>query len=179
MLVAAPGQLYAVSRLATDPHGQAMSERAKAYLPNQGLVEETHLIQSDLVVAGSFSSRATIDMLERLDSPVTKFEPAYSLGDVRDRLLKMGGALGQTDHEGGDPSWLGARGAQFLVCLHGLGLAARHCTRLILLSEGGIVADGLPAEVLTLDRMAQVFGINAFYRESEHDPVFQPLDVIS
>ncbi|MGR3515143.1 MAG: ABC transporter ATP-binding protein [Paracoccaceae bacterium] len=73
---------------------------------------------------------------------------------------------------------LACEGRSVFVSLHDLGLAARHCTRLILLSEGGIVADGPPAEVLTLDRMAQVFGISAFYRETEHGPVFQPLDVI-
>lgn len=97
MLVAAPGQLHSVSRLASDPHGSAMAKEAEAYPANQGLAEEIYLMQPDLVVAGSFSSRATIDMLERLNIPVTKFEPAYGLGDVRDRLLQMGDVLGQQD----------------------------------------------------------------------------------
>ncbi|MEM9250263.1 MAG: ABC transporter ATP-binding protein [Pseudomonadota bacterium] len=66
-----------------------------------------------------------------------------------------------------------------LVSLHDLGLAARHCTRLILLSDGAIVADGPPQEVLTLELMAQVFGIRAYFRETEDGPVFQPLEVIA
>ncbi len=70
-------------------------------------------------------------------------------------------------------------GRSVIVSLHDLGLAARHCTRLILLSDGGIAADGPPAEVLKLDRMAEVFGIRAYYRDTEDGPVFQPLEVIS
>ncbi len=65
-----------------------------------------------------------------------------------------------------------------LVSLHDLGLAARHCTRLILLSKGRVTADGPPSQVLTADRVARVFGIRAFYRDTEDGPVFQPLEVM-
>ena len=41
---------------------------------------------------------------------------------------------------------LAAEGHAALVSLHDLGLAARHCTRLILLAEGGILADGAPSQ---------------------------------
>lgn len=76
-------------------------------------------------------------------------------------------------------SALARAGRSVFVSMHDLGLAARHCTRLILLSKGRIAADGPPAEVLTLERMADVFGIRAYYRETENGPVFQPLDVIA
>ena len=69
-------------------------------------------------------------------------------------------------------------GRSVLVSLHDLGLAARHCTRLILLSEGRIAADGPPQDVLTLERMAQVFGIHAYFKQTEDGPVFQPLSVL-
>ncbi|MCY4314400.1 MAG: ABC transporter ATP-binding protein [Gammaproteobacteria bacterium] len=75
-------------------------------------------------------------------------------------------------------SELARAGQSVIVSLHDIGLAARHCTRLILLSDGGVAADGPPGEVLTLDRMAEVFGIHAFYRDTEDGPVFQPLKVI-
>lgn len=74
---------------------------------------------------------------------------------------------------------LAQAGRSVIVSLHDLGLAARHCTRLILLSDGKIVADGPPAGVLTLDRMADVFGIRAFYQDTEDGPIFQPLEVIA
>ncbi|MCG7622506.1 ABC transporter ATP-binding protein [Epibacterium sp. Ofav1-8] len=73
---------------------------------------------------------------------------------------------------------LAAEGRTALVALHDLGLAARHCTRLILLAEGGVLADGPPAEVLTPDLMARAFGISVWHEQTAQGPVFQPLQVL-
>lgn len=73
---------------------------------------------------------------------------------------------------------LAAEGRAALVSLHDLGLAARHCTRLILLAEGGILADGPPAEVLTPNLMARAFGISIWHETTAQGPVFQPLEVL-
>ena len=73
---------------------------------------------------------------------------------------------------------LAAEGRSALVSLHDLGLAARHCTRLILLAEGGILADGQPAEVLTPELMARAFGISVWHEATAQGPVFQPLEVL-
>lgn len=48
-----------------------------------------------------------------------------------------------------------------LVSLHDLTLAARYCDRLILLHEGHVAAAGEPAEVLTPERLAEVFEVDA------------------
>ena len=95
MLIAAPGQLHSVSALATDPRGSAMAEDARAFEINRGLAEEIYLMQPDLVIAGSLSTRATVDMLRRLGIPVAIFDPAYSLDAVRDRIRQMGAVLGR------------------------------------------------------------------------------------
>ena len=97
MMVAAPGQLLSVSYLAIDPRGSAMAEEAQAYEINRGLAEEIYLMQPDLVIAGRFSTRATVAMLQRLGIPVAVFEPAYSLDEVRDRLARMGEVLGREE----------------------------------------------------------------------------------
>ncbi len=97
MLVAAPGQLHSVSYLAGDPRGSAMAEEALGYEINRGLAEEIYLMEPDLVIAGSFSTRATVAMLQRLGIPVAVFEPAYSLDEVRDRLARMGAVLGREE----------------------------------------------------------------------------------
>jgi iron complex transport system ATP-binding protein len=73
---------------------------------------------------------------------------------------------------------LAAEGRSALVSLHDLGLAVRHCTRLILLAEGGILADGTPAEVLTPQLMARAFGISIWHESTAQGPVFQPLEVL-
>jgi iron complex transport system substrate-binding protein len=100
MLVAAPGQLHSVSNLALDPRSSAMAEEARGYAINRGLAEEIYLMQPDLVIAGSFTTRATVDMLRRLDIPVTVFEQAHDLGEVRERIRQMGEVLGQEDRAG-------------------------------------------------------------------------------
>ena len=97
MMLATEGQLVSVSHLALDARSSAMVEQARAYTINHGLAEEIYLLQPDLVLIGSFSGRATVDMLERLGLPVATFDPAYSLDDIADRITQMGVALGRQD----------------------------------------------------------------------------------
>ncbi len=73
---------------------------------------------------------------------------------------------------------LAASGHAVLVSLHDLGLAARHCTRLVMMHMGRIVADGPPRAVLTPENLAQVFRINAWSTETSQGPVFQPMEVL-
>ncbi len=51
-------------------------------------------------------------------------------------------------------------GTMILAVLHDLGLAAHFFPRLILLDRGRIVADGSPADVLSPDRISEVFGVD-------------------
>ncbi len=73
---------------------------------------------------------------------------------------------------------LAREGRATLISLHDLGLAARHCTRLLMLSAGRLVADGPPGAVLNPRNMARVFGVSAYYRETGDGPVFQPMEVL-
>ena len=50
-------------------------------------------------------------------------------------------------------------GTAMIAVLHDLGLAAHFFPRLVLIQGGRIVADGPPAEVLTDDRIRDVFGV--------------------
>lgn len=72
---------------------------------------------------------------------------------------------------------LAREGRSVIVSLHDLGLAARHCTRLLMMERGRLVADGPPAEVLRPDLVDRVFGITAFYEDTPQGPVFQPMRV--
>ncbi|MFD7961776.1 ABC transporter ATP-binding protein [Streptomyces zaomyceticus] len=58
-----------------------------------------------------------------------------------------------------------------LVALHDLSLAARYCDRLLLLHHGRLVASGPPAAVLTAERLAEVFEVDA---ELTTDALGQP-----
>ena len=66
-------------------------------------------------------------------------------------------------------------GTSALVVLHELGYAARYCDRIALLSGGRLSALGSPAEVLTPERVLEVYGVHA---SIERDPVTESLQVI-
>jgi iron complex transport system ATP-binding protein len=76
-------------------------------------------------------------------------------------------------------SKLARAGTSVIVSLHDLGLAARHCTRLIVIDDGTIVADGPPAQVLTPDLIRSTFSITAWYETTDQGIVFQPLEVVT
>ena len=76
------------------------------------------------------------------DEPVAGLDPAHQFG-----LMQVFRDLAED-------------GTSVLVSIHDLGLAARHCTRLIMLDKGRLVADGAPRDVLTEARLADVFGVS-------------------
>lgn len=95
MLIAEPEQLISLSQFARDPESSAMVEQAQSWPINHGQAEEIFLLNPDLVLAGTFSSRQTIALLRQLDIPVIEFKPAETFDDIRDRLRQMGEVLGQ------------------------------------------------------------------------------------
>ena len=50
-------------------------------------------------------------------------------------------------------------GLTVVVVLHDLNIAAQFCDRIALMQAGRLVADGLPPEVLTAERIEAVFGV--------------------
>lgn len=97
MLIAAEGQLHAVSYLAGDPTASVLTEDAGRYRVNHGLAEEVFLMRPDLVLAGTFSTRATVGLLRRLGVRVEEFAPESSFDDVRANLERMGDILGRAE----------------------------------------------------------------------------------
>ncbi|MFA7461115.1 MAG: hypothetical protein WCY60_08965, partial [Trueperaceae bacterium] len=67
-----------------------------------------------------------------------------------------------------------AAGAGVLVVLHDLNLAARSCDRLVVLKGGRQVAEGGPAEVMTADLIAAVFGARVRVISDAGTPVVVP-----
>ena len=61
-----------------------------------------------------------------------------------------------------------------LIAIHDINIAARFSDRIILLSDGKIVADGTPSEVLTSENIAEVFDVTS---EISQPSVDEPLRV--
>ena len=53
------------------------------------------------------------------------------------------------------------RGITLVMVLHDLNLAARYSDRLVMISGGAVAASGAPAEVLTEQRVREVFGLDS------------------
>ncbi|WBU52670.1 ABC transporter substrate-binding protein [Paracoccus sp. SCSIO 75233] len=101
MLIATPGQLVSVSWLAADPSVSLMAEEARQVGLNHAGAEEIYLSRPDLVLAGPFAARATVDMLTRLGIRVETVPPANSVEDIRANITLMGELLGQPDRAAG------------------------------------------------------------------------------
>ena len=97
MLLADPGQLVSVSHLALDPLSSAMVEEARAYPVNRGGAEQIYLMHPDLVLAGTYTARASVDLLRGLGITVVEIPPADTLADVAAHMRLIGAALGHEE----------------------------------------------------------------------------------
>jgi iron complex transport system ATP-binding protein len=67
------------------------------------------------------------------------------------------------------------QGKGVVVTLHDLPLAARAADRVIVLSQGRVLADGAPLEALTPEVLAKAYGVEARMIEGAGGPI---LDVV-
>ena len=96
-----------------------------------------------------------------LDEPIAGLDIAHQLAAM-DLLRATAGA-----------------GRAVVVALHDLALAARRCDRILLLAGGALAADASPADVLTSETLARVFGVRADVRiDATGRPVLDVLDAI-
>lgn len=95
MLLADKGQLHSVSALAADPAGSVLAEDAKRYVLNNGLAEEIFMMRPDLVLAGTYTARASVAMLRRLGVRVEDLPPTNTFAEIRDQIRHVGALLGR------------------------------------------------------------------------------------
>jgi iron complex transport system ATP-binding protein len=73
---------------------------------------------------------------------------------------------------------LAEQGRTIVVALHDLSLAARFCHRIVLMHKGRAVASGSPADVLTDEHLAAVYGIRARFATLDGVPIVLATDVL-
>lgn len=76
-----------------------------------------------------------------LDEPISNLDPAHQHGTLE--VARN----------------LATEGVGVLVVLHDLNLAAQYADRLVVMKQGKVVADGSPREVLTQERIREVFEV--------------------
>lgn len=97
MLLAGPGQLLSVSNLTLETEGSVMVEEAQKYKINYGLAEEVFLMKPDIILAGFYTTRSSIALLQRLGFRVEIFPLAHSFDDIRNNIKKMGNLLNRNE----------------------------------------------------------------------------------
>lgn len=91
-----------------------------------------------------------IAMAVAQDTPILLLdEPTVHL-DLRHQVAAMELLVGLNERDG----------MTVVAVLHDLGMAAHFFPRLVLIDRGRIIADGPPAEVLTPERIREVFGVD-------------------
>ena len=97
-----------------------------------------------VMIARCLAGRAEILLA---DEPVTGLDPRHQIKVIQTLLSSV------------------TKNTGVVMVLHDLSLAARYCTRLILIHEGRVTAEGDPMSVLTPQNLSDVYGIDASLRE--------------
>ena len=95
MMLAGPGQLISISRIARDPVSSAMAAEAVKYPVNSGRAEEIFAQNPDLVLGGTYTDPFAVQMLRDLGVEVVQFPIVSHLEDIPGVVRQMGTLLGR------------------------------------------------------------------------------------
>lgn len=142
--LADPGQIAGLSPYARDAARSWIADKARALPVVSGTAEEIVLIRPDLVLAGRFSRQATQAFIQSRNIRLVGFDPAHTLAEAREQILRMGDLLGAQDRAADRVAKLDAA----LVRLKSA--ASAHPLRVLPLSRRGWVAgrDSLLSDIL-------------------------------
>ena len=121
-------------------------------------------------LSGGQLQRAWIALVLAQDAPVILLDEPTTFLDLSHQLdvLRL---VRQINAE---------RGSTIVMVLHDLSLAARFSDRLVVLHDGGVLADGAPWQVITPEVLATAFGLDALVipDPASGRPLVVPLDPI-
>ncbi len=100
-----------------------------------------------VIIASALAQSAAIMLL---DEPTASLDPGYQ--------IEIAALLRRLNEE---------RGITMIVATHDLNFAASICRHLVLLKAGGVLASGATADVLTAERVRDLYGVEADVRHHE------------
>lgn len=93
--LADPVRIASVTWLSQDPRNANMAEAARRVPANHGLAEEVLGFKPDLVVAGAYTTRATVSLLGRVGVTVREFGVPRNLAEMKAQITEMADLLGE------------------------------------------------------------------------------------
>lgn len=95
--LAEPGTVKSIFRVAADPEDSPVADRARGIPLNNATAEEILSYRPDLVLAHSYSSPFTLNLLARAHVPVVQVKDADSFEGIRDNIRRVAAALGESE----------------------------------------------------------------------------------
>ena len=114
-------------------------------------------------LSGGERSRVALARVLAVEAPVILADEPTSSLDPRHQLDVMKTLRAAAD-----------KGALVIVVTHDIGLAARFADTVLVLSDGRLVSQGVPAEALSEQVMAEVFRISAYRADYQREAVIVP-----
>ena len=97
MLLADPNQIASLSKIVDDPNVSFLAKKAAEFRKNRGDAEEIFMNSPDLVVAGVYTEKATVQILQSLGVRVEIFPIEQNFDDIVENIRKMGLLVGHAD----------------------------------------------------------------------------------
>lgn len=89
--------IASVSWLSQDPRNANMAQAARSVPANDGSAEEALSFHPDIVLAGAFTARSTIALLEQVGARVARFPVAETLAGVKGQIRAVATAVGEPE----------------------------------------------------------------------------------
>ena len=97
MLLADPNQIASLSKIVDDPNVSFLAKKSAEFRKNRGDAEEIFVESPDLVVAGVYTEKATVQILQSLGVRVEIFPIEQNFDDIVENIRKMGLLVGHSD----------------------------------------------------------------------------------
>lgn len=92
-----PDRIAAVSHLAADPLVSAVADRALSLPSTRGEAESVLALDPDLILAGTWTTPATLDLLERIGRRVVRVPSTSDLDGIRDAIRQVAAVVDEVE----------------------------------------------------------------------------------
>ena len=175
--LADPDRIASVTWLSQDASNGNMAAAAAQIPANHGLAEEVLAFQPDLVLAGKYTTRSTVQLLRRTGVKVIEFGVPETLEAVREHIREFAAAIDERERGDAMIAEMDARLAELKSEAHSPTLSA-----LVLRPNGYTVSKGSLVDELMqragLDNIAAHLGIDNYLQIPLEAVVLQKAQVL-